>query len=193
MEGLCRRQSDQDDDLGGGRIHPSFSPSRAALRLCSHPSFWLSGQLQTKTDALKVLAGRPASSQPIEYRWPGQPRFSFPGTPMPDLQNRTADPHSGPDCRGMRLLSHAHDHRHLMSTISMPSIKSLPSSLALLRARGDPCREPSFWPSRKNIGAVGRPRNSHPPKRRPTVSTADSSRRQSRARTPLIQTVIQYP
>ena len=99
---------------------------------------------------MPVLAGRPASSQPIQYRCPGQPRFSFPGTPMPDLQNRTADPHSGPDCRGMRLLSHAHDHRHLMSTISMPSIKSLPSSLALLRAPGDPCREPSFWPSKKH-------------------------------------------
>jgi hypothetical protein len=141
---------------------------------------------------LKVLAGRPASSQPIEYRWPGQPRFSFPGTPMPDLRNRTADPHSGPDCRGMRLLSRAHDHRHLMTTMSMPSIKSLPISLALLRATGDPCQEPSFSPSR-NIGAVCRPRNSRPPKWRGTVSNADSSRHQSRARTPVNQTVIQYP
>src|SRR5262249_61944719 len=59
MEGLCRRQSDQDDDIGGGRIYSSFSPSRAALRLCSHPSFWLSGQPQTKgkTGAVPVLAG----------------------------------------------------------------------------------------------------------------------------------------
>src|SRR5260370_9152521 len=37
MEGLCRRQSDQADNLGGGRIYSSFSPSLASPLLFSHP------------------------------------------------------------------------------------------------------------------------------------------------------------
>src|SRR5215813_13551918 len=196
VEGLCRRQSDQDDDLGGGRIHSSFSPSRAALRLCSHPSFWLSGQPQTKgkTGAVPVLAGRHASCQRPRRRFPDRPRFRLLRTapPMPSLQGRSADSHTSPHRRGLRLLTGAPHRRHLMTTVSIPPTKSLISSFALLRATGDPCRKPSFWHS-KNVSDVCRPRNRHPPKWRATVSTADSSRRQSLFQTPVNQTVIQYP
>jgi len=176
--------------------HSSFSPSRAALRLCSHPSFWLSGQPQTKgkTGAVPVLAGRHARCQRLRRRFPDRPRFRLRRTvpPMPSLQGRSADPHTSPHCRGLRLLTGAPHRRHLMTTVSIPSTKSLTSSLALLRATGDPCRKPSSCRF-KNVGDVCRPRNSHPPKWRATVSTANSSPRHSLFRTPVNQTVIQYP
>src|SRR5258708_10221247 len=96
MEALCRRQSDQDDDIGGGRIHSSFSPSRAALRLCSHPSFWLSGQSPTKgkTGAVPVLAGWLASCHRTRRRFPGLPPFTLPppAPPIPRFQVRSANP-----------------------------------------------------------------------------------------------------
>src|SRR5260370_22519618 len=197
MEGLCRRQSDQDDDIGGGRIHSSFSPSRAALRLCSHPSFWLSGQPQTKgkTGAVPVLARWLASCQRTRRRFPGRPRFRLRRTspPMPGLQDRSADPYTSPHCRGLRLLTGAPHRRHLMTTLSIPSTRSLTSFLPFLRASGNSCLKPLFSRSGKVPGAVCRPRNSHPPKWRSTVSTADPSRRQALFRTPVNQTVIQYP
>ena len=81
-------QPDQDDDLGRGRVHSSFSPSRAALRLCSHPSLWIPGQPQTegKAGAVPVLAGCLASCQRSQRRFPGQPRFSLRGTGPADAR-----------------------------------------------------------------------------------------------------------
>ena len=79
-----------------------------------------------------------------------------------------------------------------MTTVSLPSTKSLTISLLFLRASGNPCLKLLFCLSGK-VGAVCRPRNSHPPNWRVTVSTADPSRRQALFRTPVNQTVIQYP
>ncbi len=79
-----------------------------------------------------------------------------------------------------------------MTTVSIPSTRSLTSFLPFLRASGNSCLKPLFSRS-GNVGAVCRPRNSHPPKWRVTVSTADASRRQAFFRTPVNQTVIQYP
>src|ERR1700756_3353502 len=193
MEGLCRRQSDQDDDLGGGRIHSSFPPSRVALRLCSHPSFRLSGQPQSKgkTGAVPVLAGWLASGQRTRRRFPGRPPFRLRRTapPMPGLQDRSADPHTSPHCRGLRLLTGAPLRRHLMTTVSLPSTKSLTISLPFLRASGNPCLKPLFCRS-GNVGTVCPPRSSRPPKWRVTVATADQSRRRALFRTPVNQTVI---
>src|SRR5260370_10915873 len=52
-----------------------FLLHRAALWLCSHPSFWLSGQPQTKakTGALPVLAGWLASCQRTRRTFLGHP------------------------------------------------------------------------------------------------------------------------
>jgi hypothetical protein len=92
----------------------------------------------------------------------------------------------------MRLLTGAHDRRHLMTTVSIPSTKSLTSTLALLRAIGNPCLKLLFWLSR-NVGAGCRPRNGHPPKWRVTISNTELSRCQAFFRTPVNKTVIQYP
>src|SRR5260370_30737696 len=111
---------------------------------------------------------------------------------MPGLQDRSADPHTSPHCCGLRLLTGAPHRRHLMTTVSIPSTKSLTISLPLLRASGNSCQKPLFSRS-GNVGAVCHPRNSHPPNRRVTISTADPSQRQALFRTPVNQTVIQYP
>src|SRR5262249_56990853 len=142
----------------------------------------------------RFLAGRTAGCRRPGASPPARPRFTPPQTPppMPSLQGRSADSHTSPHRRGLRLLTGAPHRRHLMTTVSIPPTKSLISSFALLRATGDPCRKPSFWHS-KNVSDVCRPRNRHPPKWRATVSTADSSRRQSLFQTPVNQTVIQYP
>ena len=97
---------------------------------------------------------------------------------MPGLQDRPADPHSGPHCRGLRLLTGAPDRRHLMTTVSKPSTNSLTSPLPFLRAIRRSLSETVFWRSR-NVGAVCRPRNCHPPKWRVTISTTEPSRRQA--------------
>src|SRR5258708_17170520 len=148
MEGLCRRQSDQDDDLGGGRIYSSFSPSRAALWLCSHPSFWLSGQPQTKakTGAVPVLAGWLASCQRTRRTFLRHPCFRLRRTspPMPGLQDRSADPYTSPHCRGLRLLTDAPHRRHLLTPLSLPSTRSLPSFLPFLSASGNALLKPLF-------------------------------------------------
>jgi hypothetical protein len=111
---------------------------------------------------------------------------------MSGLQYRPAHPHTGPHCRGLRLLTGTPDRRHLMTTVSKASTKSLTSSLPFLRESGNPYLKPLFWHSRK-VGAVCRSRNGHPPKWRVTISTTESSRCQDLFRTPVNQTVIQYP
>ena len=92
----------------------------------------------------------------------------------------------------MRLLTGAHDRRHLMTTMSIPSTKSLTSTLALLRAIGNPCLKLFFGLSR-NVGAGCRPRNGHPPKWTVTISNTELSCCQAFFRTPVNKTVIQYP
>jgi hypothetical protein len=168
----------------------------AALRLCSHPSFWLSGQPQTKgkTGAVPVLAGWLASSQRTRRRSPGRPRFRLlrAAPPMPGLQDRSADPHTSPLCRGLHLFTGAPYRRHLMTTVSIPSTKSMTSSLPSLRASGNPCLKPLFCRP-GNVGVSCRQRKAHPPKWGVSFSIAESSRRQAFFRTPVDQTAIQYP
>lgn len=50
-----------------------------------------------------------------------------------------------------------------MTAMSILSAKSLPKSLALLRATGNPCLQPWFWRSR-NVGAAYQPRDVTLPK-----------------------------
>ena len=110
----------------------------------------------------------------------------------PLCNNRPAHQYTGPHCCGLRLLAGAPDRRHLMTTVSLPSTKSLTISLSLLRASGNPCLKLLFCLS-GNVGAVCRPRNGHPPKWRVTIFTTESSRCQESLRTSVNQTVIQYP
>ena len=112
---------------------------------------------------------------------------------MPGLQDWPADPRTGPHCRGLRVLTGAYDCRYLMITVSKPSTKPLTSSLAFPNGiRKDPCLKPLTWRSR-NVGVGCRQRKGHPPKWRVTFSIAESSRHQAFFRTPVNQTVIQYP
>ncbi len=64
VERLCRRQPDQNDDAGCGRVHPAFSSPHCAGRFRAHPAVWfLANRARRKKLALcrALLAAPPAS------------------------------------------------------------------------------------------------------------------------------------
>src|ERR1019366_9072843 len=138
MERLCRREPEQNDDAGCGGIHSAFSPSRAALRLCSYPALRLSGQSQTGGEAgtVSLLATSPANRRAHHKNW------RTGASPLPDLQGRPVGVYRETHGRGTCLFGGAHDRRHFMTAMSTPSTKSWPTSLAPVTATGDPCPNP---------------------------------------------------
>ena len=111
---------------------------------------------------------------------------------MPGLQDWPVDPRTGPHCRGLRVLTGAYDCRYLMITVSKPSTKPLTSSLAF------PKGIRKSLPETVDLALQKRWRRLPPTKRSPSqvdgdLSIAESSRRQAFFRTPVNQTVIQYP
>jgi len=195
MEGLCRWQPDQDDDLGSRRVHSPLSPPRSAPRLCPHPAFRLPGQPQTqgKAGAVPVFPVRPASGQPSQPEFSGQPGLHVRGAapPMSRLQDRKADPHTSSHGSGLCRLIRAHARRHFTTAMSAPS-SNLPNSSALARVTGDPCFEPAFWLS-SNAGSGRQTRKPTLPSGTVTISATRLSRRHALAPAPLKQTTIQSP
>jgi hypothetical protein len=79
-----------------------------------------------------------------------------------------------------------------MTTVSIPSTNSLTSSLPFLRASGDSCLKPFFSRS-GNAGATCCLTKLSPPQVEGDYFYRRPSHRQALFRTPVNQTVIQYP
>jgi hypothetical protein len=92
-----------------------------------HFGFLANRKRKKKLALCPVLTGWLASCQRPRRRFPGRPRLRLCRTapPMPGLQDRSADPHTSSHCCSLRLLAGAPHCRHLMTTVSLPSTKSL--------------------------------------------------------------------
>src|SRR6266567_2587649 len=111
MEGLFRREPEQNDDAACGGVHPPFSSPRAALRLRSYPPLRLPGQSQTGAEAgaVSLLATSPANRRAHDKNW------RTGASPLPDLQDRPVGLYRETHGRGTCLFVGAHDRRHLLT------------------------------------------------------------------------------
>src|SRR5260370_40952150 len=123
VEGLCRREPEQNDDAGCRGVHPPFSSPRVALRLCSDSALRLFSQSQSdeKAGAVPLLTACPSNRRRAQHR-----DWRTGATPLPTLQGRLVGLDRNTPGRGSRLCGGAHDRGHLMIDPAHP-----PPSLGL--------------------------------------------------------------
>ena len=93
VEGLRRRQQNQNHDAGRSRVHPALSTSYPAWRFRAHPAVRISGEPRAAREACTLPHTAQRASTTVERNCRRRARSKDRRETMPGLQDRPHDSH----------------------------------------------------------------------------------------------------